>query len=170
MVTVWNYRKRFHEIMDDLDQFMESAEEEIEDVIRQYCEADQKAPSKPIVYGFSVELGANGVPVIRTFGDRGIKEGFREPISDQVIDEQRGQLKIIAELPGVDRNEIEARSTETETALTASKGELSYKATIQHRAPVHPETASATYINGILEIAFRLKDKANKGYTTVKIG
>ncbi|MBI4257978.1 MAG: Hsp20/alpha crystallin family protein [Thaumarchaeota archaeon] len=155
--------------MDDLESFMEETEEEIEHVIKGLYEGGQHAISKPLVYGFSIRFNSNGVPVIKSFGDKPLKEGFREPFSDQLVDQQRGDLKIILEMPGIEKNDIDIKSTENETTVSAGREELKYRTNVQHHAPVLPDTATATYLNGILEITFRLKDKANKGYTKIKV-
>ncbi|MBI2184431.1 MAG: hypothetical protein HYU39_05670 [Thaumarchaeota archaeon] len=155
--------------MDDLESFMEETEEEIERVIKGFYEEGQWSLSKPLVYGFSIRFNSNGVPVIKSFGDKPLKEGFREPFSDQLVDQQRGDLKVILEMPGVEKSDIDVKSTESETTVSAARGEAKYRTSIQHHTPVLPETATATYLNGILEVAFRLKDKANKGFTKIKV-
>ena len=79
----------------------------------------------PFVYGYSVTIGQDGKPVIREFGN--IKPGLpigrpaiqvkseREPIVD-VIQEEK-QIKVVAELPGVKKEDIQLSASEDSLTL-----------------------------------------------------
>jgi len=165
---LWNNRRWIHDIMADLEKFIESTEEEIETMLREPPAAGERSFSKPVVYGFSIRLGPEGGPILRSFGDRP-RKGFREPINEQMVDEQRQQLKIIQEAPGVEKEDFDIKSTEAETRILAARGEHRYQTTVRHQAPVDPATARAAYVNGILEIVFKLRDKTNKEYEDIRV-
>lgn len=162
-------RRRYHELMDELERFINEMEKDLERTLRAVIDSDYLT-ARPIVRGFSMRLGPEGQPIIRTFGDRGVpRDGFREPVYDQVLDETRGELKIVAELPGVEKEDLHLNATESEFALEAARGERRYKTEIRLRVAVDPGSASAQYRNGVLELRFRLKEKANKDFTKIDV-
>src|SRR5216683_3535575 len=70
----------------------------------------------PFVYGFSMSVGPDGKPVIREFGNvepsaRGplLKEE-REPLVD--VMEDGGDVVVVTELPGVEKDQIKLESTD----------------------------------------------------------
>lgn len=111
------------------------------------------------VYGFTVRAGLGGEPVIERFGNiRETEEGSvvtetREPVVD-VLDEGEDIL-VIAELPGVDEEEIslEVRGNVLEIA-GAGRGRR-YRKEVLLPAVVAPESVSSSYKNGILEVRCR---------------
>lgn len=156
--------------MDELDRFINEMEREMERTLRTVYESRGKFISRPMVYGFSMKLGPDGQPILRTFGDKNVtREGFREPVYDQYVDDVRGELKLFVELPGVEKENVELKSTEAQVTVSATQGERTYKVEIPLKAPVEEETAIAAYRNGVLEVTFKLKDKANKGFKKISV-
>ena len=96
-------------------------------------------------------------------------DGFRSPINEQVIDEKNGVLRLLLEMPGVEKDEIQVDATEDRAIITAESAEKKYRAELGLQAPVRPDSGKAEYKNGMLEISFSLKDKANKGYKRVNV-
>ncbi|MEM3383746.1 MAG: Hsp20/alpha crystallin family protein [Nitrososphaerales archaeon] len=167
---MWEGRRRFREILDEIDRLIDNMEREIENTLKNIFEPGAKLFSKPIIYGFSMKIEPDGKPVLRLFGDRKfLEEGFREPFYDQFVDESKGELKLIIELPGVDKEDIDLNATEDELTLSAVHEDRKYKAKIKFKVLVDPESSSAFYHNGVLEVTFKIKDKANKKYTKIKL-
>ncbi|MEM3437540.1 MAG: Hsp20/alpha crystallin family protein [Nitrososphaerales archaeon] len=163
-------RKRFREILNELDRLIDNMEKEIEDTLKSIYEFGSKSFSQPIIYGFSMKIEPNGKPILKLFGDKKLsEEGFREPFYDQFVDESKGELKLIVELPGVEKEDIDLNAIEDELTLSAFHGDRKYKAKINFKIPVDPESAFASYRNGILEVTFKIKDKTNKKYTKIKL-
>jgi HSP20 family protein len=102
------------------------------------------------MYGISVRMGGNGLPKVDTFGRRPRSE-TREPIVD-VFDEGN-RLQVIAELPGVDENDITHSVKGTLLTINAGKGERQFHKEIDLGSAVK-EGTKAQYTNGILEINF----------------
>jgi HSP20 family protein len=165
-------RRRFRDILDEIDKIMAEMEREIEESIRNFFkfEGEGEYFNKPFIYGFSMTLNPEGVPVFRTFGNLkpGLR-GYREPISDQILDEQRGELKLVVELPGVEKSDIDIQALEDSVTISAERGDRKYKAEIPLRAKVDPTKAKASFQNGVLEVSFPLKEKANKGFYKITI-
>ena len=125
----------------------------------------------PFVWGWSMNLGPDGKPEIREFGNlpketsprepdslpEGISE-TREPLIDLV--ETENEVIIVAETPGIEKDEIKIDSTENELEIKA--GDKFYKK-IKLPSVTIPEEAKASYKNGILEIKIPKKEKKGTG-------
>jgi HSP20 family protein len=163
-------RRRFRDILDEIDKIMEEMEREIEDSIKNFLKFEGEQFNKPIIYGFSMNINPEGVPVFRTFGNlKPGLQGYREPVSDQILDEQRGELRVVVELPGVEKSDVQIQALEDSVNLSAERGDRKYKAEIPLRAKVDPTKAKANFQNGVLEIHFPLKEKTNKGFYRINI-
>ena len=53
--------------------------------------------------------------------------------------------------------------------MNATKGERNYKMELTLQNAIDPESGTASYTNGVLEVVFKLRDKTNKGYRRVKV-
>jgi len=111
------------------------------------------------VYGFSLKLGLGGKPVVETFGNiRATKTGaavaeFREPLVD-VIDEGNSLL-VIAELPGVSREDIFIEVKADILELKAEAKDRKYSKEILLPSPVDADSLKSSYKNGVLEIKLK---------------
>lgn len=156
-------------MIDDLDKYFEELEKEIQDMMRTGIEEGKGMP-KPFVAGFSLKLGPEGKPTFEYFGDAPqSSEGFRAPMTEQVVDERLGTLRIVADMPGVDKNDIEINTTERSVSLKAERENRRYKAEVPLKVEIEPDSARAEYRNGVLQVSFSLKDKSNKAARRVKV-
>lgn len=163
-------RKYLRDMLDELDRYLDELEREIQDAIRSSLDSSKKLFSKPFVAGITMRFGPEGRPLIEFFGDKASEEhGYRTPIYEQVIDDKDGRLRLIIELPGVEKGDIEISADEDEVRVKAERGNRKYMSTIELKREVNPETGVAEYKNGILEVSFLLKDKTNKGYRRVSV-
>jgi HSP20 family protein len=85
------------------------------------------------------------------------------------VDEKNGVLRLILEMPGVEKGDITVDATEDRCVVTASRGERRYRADLELKLPIRADSGRAEYKNGMLEISFSLKDKANKGFRKVNV-
>ena len=162
-------RKDLRDVLEELDKYFEELEKDLQDTVRASLEAAHST-TKPIVAGFSFAMGPSGKPSIQFFGDSPARQdGYRSPISEQIVDSKSGVLRLLVEMPGVDKEHIEVEATEDSVAVTAEEGNRKYKTEIELKAEVDPNSARAEYTNGILEISFPLRDKTNKGYRRVNV-
>jgi HSP20 family protein len=108
------------------------------------------------VFGFSVKTAVGGRPVVESFGNvkktpAGPKvEEEREPITD-VFDEDE-EIRIYAEMPGVNQEDIKLDLKEDILDISAQTGDRKYHKEILLPAKVQAETLVSSYNNGILEI------------------
>lgn len=162
-------RKNLREMLDELDKYFEGFEKDIQEAVRNSLSA-ARSPNKPFVAGFSFRLGPEGKPTIQFFGDNPAQnDGYRSPMSEQIIDEKNGVLRIVLDMPGVEKSDIQVDATEESAVIKAERGNRKYRAEIALKAEVKPDDGKAEYKNGLLEISFSLKDKANKGFKRVNI-
>ena len=155
--------------MDTLDSIIEEMERDFEIVLRGALDSQEKF-EKPLYYGFSVQIGDDGHPVILTYGNTGLsEEGTREPIYEEILDPTKGQTRLVIELPGIEKEDLELNCTEDTANIKASRGDRKYLSTIKLKEKIEPETASAKYRNGVLDVTFSLKGKDIKGQSKIKI-
>jgi len=108
------------------------------------------------VFGFSVKTAVGGKPVVESFGNvkktpKGPKvEEEREPITD-VFDEDH-EIRIYAEMPGVNEADIKLDLTEDILDISAQTGDRKYHKEVLLPAKVQADTMTSSYANGILEI------------------
>jgi HSP20 family protein len=165
----------------DIDEMMKEMEKEFAELsdiekqvpkglVREKTEADGTVRREigPIVYGYSVTIGPDGKPVIREFGN--VKKGAaplkgltdqREPLVDLVDTDK--EIRIIAELPGVNKDDIVVTAEGTKLTISVTSEEHKFFKELDLPAPVKPESAKSTYNNGILEITFEKEPSSGKG-------
>ncbi|MFH0863330.1 MAG: archaeal heat shock protein Hsp20 [Candidatus Altiarchaeota archaeon] len=124
------------------------------------------------VYGFTMHTGPDGKPVLEEFGNvprHGEDQipGEREPMVD-VID-GRDEVTVIAELPGVDKKNIDLKSDETSLTISVRDHARRYHKVLDMPGEVDPESIKAQYKNGILEVKLKKARKKN-GSKRIKNG
>jgi len=130
----------------------------------------------PFVYGWSMRVGPDGKPHMEKFGNippkkhEGVHEtsGDREPLTD--IIEGKDELKIIAELPGVEKKDIKLEAGEETLSISVDKSQRKFHKKINLPCKIKPETTKANYNNGVLEVSIqRAEKRKEKKIKTVKI-
>lgn len=123
----------------------------------------------PVYYGFSMHVGPEGVPKITHFGNVKSQIGgeiyadTREPFSDTIVDEKHKEMIVTLELPGVEKKDISLETTEEYIEVKADTEGRKYHKRINLEQEISPETAKASYNNGVLEIKAKLKKEPKKG-------
>ncbi len=131
----------------------------------------QSIGKEPLIYGFSLQVGPDGVPHVEHFGNTrpmDIGGNVREPFTSSIIDESKNELKITAEMPGIQKENIQINATEDEVVIRA-EGERNYYKNVKTICPVDPDSAKAKYNNGVLEVTLKLKEPMKQKGKTVKI-
>ncbi len=152
----WRRRRIFDELMDMMRDIEEMMEELLWSFEREVRSAEVIAPGKPIVYGVRITIGPDGRPVVEEFGNvrrrgrRAVISEEREPLIE--MHEERDKVTIIAELPGVEKDDIDVRVRDRKLVIRAEGKDRKYYKEIELPEDVKPETAKARYRNGVLEI------------------
>jgi HSP20 family protein len=120
----------------------------------------------PFVYGYSMTIGPDGKPQVREFGNvkpslksetpfgtkrpsLDVKEE-REPLVDVISTD--GEIKVVAEVPGVDKKDIKVYASEKALTIQVDTPERKYYKEVELPAAVDPKTAKSVYKNGVLEV------------------
>jgi HSP20 family protein len=92
-------------------------------------------------------------------------QDHRDPLVDIV--EEAEEVKVVAELPGVEKKDIQLFATEQTISIHVHTPEWKYHKELELPSKVDESSARPSYKNGILEIIFKKKDQM-KG-TNIKI-
>jgi len=165
-----DFERMFERMFQDMDSFHELAE----DMMRQHSGEGNNPPhlklqpGQPLVYGFSMHVGPDGKPHVEHFGNvqQGKVQKEREPLVDIV--DLKDEIRIVAELPGVQKESIHIHAKEEILDLDVRDAERPFSKRIHLPAAVHDKTAQATYQNGILEIVLKKKAPADKGRVPIR--
>lgn len=114
---------------------------------------------RPHVYGFTLSTGPDGKPRIRKFGNVQ-RSRFgprvrmkREPLVDVL--EENGEIIVVAELPGVEKENINLHTSRWELIIFVNTPKRKYYKKLVLPKEVDPRSARTSYKNGVLQV--RLK-------------
>ena len=129
--------------------------------------------SGPHYYGYTMTVGPDGKPVVQEYGN--VKPGIpstsdtREPIVDTIVDEKEKVVKLIAEMPGVEKTDVKIVVENKIVNLSAEHGEKKYHAKVPVQHKVDENSAKASYKNGVLQIVFKLVEEEKPKGKTVEV-
>ena len=167
----WRRRRKrrpypWFDVFEDFDRL----EEMMEEMMRRAFERPLREARgfRPYVYGFSMSVGPDGKPVVREFGN--VQPGRlgpqlreeREPLVD--IMEEDEDVVIVAELPGVEKGDINLHTSEEHLTISVDTAHRKYHKELSLPTKVDHKSARASYKNGVLEVRLRkLREKMVKG-------
>ena len=182
----WRRRRRFPLDKDpffgNIDRLFREMEKRMEEEFREFTQKVPKDYVKvrklpdgktvkefgPFVYGYTMKIGPNGKPEIREFGN--IKKSLkgpevkqeREPLVDVV--ETDSELRVVVELPGVEKTDIKLHGTEDSLEISVDSPQYKYYKEVTLPTEVKVKEAKSTYKNGVLEVILpRTEAKKPKG-------
>ena len=172
------------DMMREMEEMMERDFEQFRTRIPEELKRERKLPDGstipewgPFVYGYSMTIGPDGKPKIREFGNvkpssdaetcgvnqpcLDVKEE-REPLVD-IVDTD-GEIKVIVELPGVEKDEIKLSGTDEKLTISVDTSQRKYFKEIDIPAKIDPKKAKSAYKNGVLEVTLpKIKEKKPSG-------
>lgn len=119
--------------------------------------------SGPFYYGYTMTIGPDGKPVVQEYGN--VKPGLlptsdtREPLVDTIVDEKEKVVKLIAEMPGVEKTDVKIVVENKTVNLSAEHGTKKYHVKVPVQYKVDENSAKASYKNGVLQIVFKLVEE-----------
>jgi len=123
--------------------------------------------SGPIFYGCTMTVGPDGKPVVQEYGnvkpDQIPISDTREPIVDTIVDEKEKVVKLIVEMPGVEKTDVKIVVDNKIVDLSAEHGEKKYHVKVPLTHTVDENSAKASYKNGILQLVFKLAVEKQTG-------
>jgi HSP20 family protein len=150
-----------------------------EDLIREQTLPDGTKMKSwgPFVYGYSVTVGSDGKPKVREFGNfkaetrmgkpyMDVKEK-REPLADVIPTD--GEVRVIVELPGVEKKDIELSGTEDKLTISVDTPERKYFKEVELPVKVDSKKATSKYKNGVLDITIPKKKEEKTKSETINI-
>jgi len=190
----WFRRGRFpffRRSFDDIEEIFREMEEMMErelgefskrtpkDLIRERTLPDGSKVREwgPFVYGYSMKIGPDGKPQMREFGN--IKPGARfgkpridikeerEPLTDVMTTDD--EVKVIVELPGVEKEDVKIRGTENKLTISVDTPQRKYYKEIDLPTSVDPKEAKSTYKNGVLDVTLKGKKEEKPEGEPIKI-
>jgi HSP20 family protein len=175
--------------MEGIDEAFEEMEKEFKELMKKTPKSlirERKMPDGsrvqewgPFVYGYSITVGPDGKPQIREFGNvkpelgpRGSKprldvKDAREPLVD--VTTTNGEVKVIAEIPGVEKSDIKLKTTEDNLTISVEAPGRKYFKEVELPARVDPLKATSTYKNGILEVSLPKKEQGEPKGENIRI-
>ncbi len=121
----------------------------------------------PFIYGLYMRTGADERPIVQKLGDLPRTEqhlsdpGQREPLFD--IIEEEDQIKVIIELPVVDKEDIDLRSEGRDLNISVYTERRKFSKRIDLPCDVMSDSASAEYNNGVLTVMIDKLPQADQG-------
>jgi HSP20 family protein len=164
----------------DIDRMFREMEKMMEEEFKNFTEKipkdyvkERKLPDGstvkewgPFVYGYSMKIGPDGKPEIREFGN--IKKSLkgpqvkeeREPLVDIV--ETNGEVRVVVELPGVEKSDIKLHGTEDSLTISVDTPHYKYYKEVTLPTKVKVIDAKSAYKNGVLEVVLPKAEAAKK--------
>jgi HSP20 family protein len=165
-------RKKFsrNPFFGDIDRMFQEMEKMMEEQFKNFTKKIPKDYAKerrlpdgstvkewgPFVYGYSMKIGPDGKPEVRRFGN--IKKSLegpqvkkeREPLVDVV--ETNGEVRVVVELPGVEKSDIKLYGTEDSITISVNTPQSKYYKEVQLQTKVRVKESKSSYKNGVLEV------------------
>ena len=156
----------FSDEFDRIFKKMSSSFFDIDDISEEF--KGKGSNFSPFYYGYTMTVGPNGKPVVKEYGN--VKPellpstDIREPIVDVIVDEKEKLVKLVAEIPGVEKTDVKILVQDKFVDISAERGEKKYHVKVPIKHKVDENSAKASYKNGILELVFKLiEDEKPKG-------
>lgn len=186
---MWPFTRRW--MSEDVDEIFKEMEEMMQ---KQFEDLSKAAPRElvrertlpdgskvkewgPFVYGYSITMGPEGQPRIREFGN--IKPGTRMGKPQISVSEQReplidvleadDEVRVIAEVPGVEKKDINLHGTEDSLTISVDTPQRKYYKEVDLPAKVDPKRARSAYKNGVLEVVLPKKEPEKPKGESIKI-
>ncbi len=159
-------------LKDPFEEMLEWLERESPEEYRAFVEEIETPEGRvkrigPFIYGFAFRKEPGKEPEIMEFGNirptmrrfEPIPHGEREPLVDVI--EQENSYEVVAELPGVEKENINLHATENSLEIRAENDRKYYKE-VKFDSEIIPESAEASYKNGILSVKLKKKEVEKK--------
>ena len=166
------FKKIFEKIKEGFPDFQKLSPEDIQKELMK----NKDKFGFPFMYGFNINIGPDGKPRIDSFGNIKAKpysrkskvqvDKSREPLIE--IIEESDKLVVIAEMPGVTKDDVELKATSHSLTISTRSNSFgrNYYKEIELPAAINSDYAKARLQNGILEVKLK---KIDEKHTNIKI-
>lgn len=161
-ITFCNMTNWLDDEFDKLFQMMSKGFPDLDDLFENAKKSGNLRTFGPYFYGYSMTVGPDGKPVVKEYGnvkpELSQKLETREPLVDTIVDKKTKTLKIVAELPGVEKKDIKVVVEGKKVRIDAEHGDKKYHLEAPIKEKVDENAIKASYTNGILEVHFKLQE------------
>ena len=154
-----------------IDKIFENMYREIQSLDSMFDDVQVNFPKnmelgKPYFYGYTMQIGPDGKPVVQEFGNvenaRQIQktdslQEYREPFVDVIDDKEGNKIRIVVELPGVKKSNIKVTENEGVVQIKAENGDRKYNTDVPTGRKLDSPKSKATFTNGMLELEIPIK-------------
>ena len=173
------FQEMFRDVYKKISEFLPQNIQNVDpDELRKWFMKNKSKffPGNPFVAGFNINFRPDGTPIIESFGNirnpvgkptsTDVDAGVREPLIE--INQEPSQIIVIAEMPGVTKEDIEIKATSHSLTISTKSTEPSrrYYKEIELPVAINSDYAKARYQNGILEVKLK---KIDEKQTDIKI-
>ena len=97
--------------------------------------------------------------------------GVRAPLVDSAVDQKQNTLRVTAEMPGVNKEDIKVNVSDKYVTIHEEREDKKYHTDIQVDVEQDDSSSSAkaTYANGILELNIKLKQAPREKAKEIKV-
>lgn len=151
----------FDDEFDRIFRRMSSSFVNLDELLDQTRNAD--SVSGPYYYGYTMTTGPDGKPIVKEYGN--VKPGLlpgsdtRDPVVDTVVDEKEKTVKLVAEMPGVEKSNINVVIEKNIVKIDAEQDKKKYSSQVPLRIKVDENSVKASYKNGILEVTLKVLEE-----------
>lgn len=170
------WEDEFDSIFEEITKEMKETEKAFNRAFRSFRPFSIRNTTEgPYYYGFSITMGPDGKPMVREFGNvrpsvlGQISVGTREPLVDTVVDDKENIVKVVAEMPGVTKEDINITADEEKITISAERGNKKYYTEVPLPVRVDPNSADAVYNNGILEVRLKTTEPVKSKGVQIKV-
>jgi HSP20 family protein len=130
----------------------------------------------PYYYGCQFTVGPDGRQHIKEFGNaRPLanelvnQTNVRHPIVDTNLNKKENVLIVTVETPGITKQDLKVELEDGLIIIHAEKGGKKYHIEVPINSELEPDSAKASYINGILELKINLKKAPKSSVKEVRV-
>jgi HSP20 family protein len=126
-------------------------------------------------YYYQLHVGPDGIPHVKEFGNvkplgrSQVQVGYKEPLIDTSVDKKRNTVRITAEMPGLTKQDIKVQVKGGLVSIHAEKGDKKYHTELPVEHLLDENSVKATYVNGILELNFKISEQPKTKRKEVKV-
>lgn len=169
--NIGEYDMFFDSEFDRIFKRMSSSFFDIDDIFEEF--GKNGYTTGPYYYGYTMTVGPDGKPVVKEYGN--VKPGLlpssdeRQPVVDTIVDEKEKVVKLIAEMPGVEKTDVKIVVEDKTVDLSAAHDDKKYHVKVPLKHKVDENSAKASYKNGILQLVFKLIEEEKPKGKTVEV-
>ena len=143
----------------EIDRIFKTMSNSFFDVDDIFEEFKSSSNSGPLYYGYTMTVSPDGKPSVQEYGNVKSEQlpisNTREAIVDTIVDEKEKVVKLIVEMPGVEKTDVKILVDKNVVDISAEHGEKKYHSKVSLQQKVDENSAKASYKNGVLEIVFK---------------